>query len=179
MSAQTAWQECAQKKPGTCKEWRQLVSEGEYVHVCYLLCACAQCHVKLSVWKKACYKYTNGFRFHVQGGAAGQVIHISITPLLCVSQWKFLHHVLLTINSFEDIYHQPICSCMVKRVFAYCMCEKKRNLLCSPAVILSKNKTNTLPLPSNHPPCSANIQAKLHSVACLCKRHTHSLSAAW
>lgn len=59
-----------------------------------------------------------------------------------------------------------------------CVCERKRNLLCSPAVILSKNKTNTLPLPSNHPPCRANIQAKLHSATspspCLSLSLSHS-----
>lgn len=57
-------------------------------------------------------------------------------------------------------------------------------MLCSPTVILSKNKTNTLLLPSNHPPCSANIQPRLHSATSpslclsLSKRntHTHTLS---
>ncbi len=70
---------------------------------------------------------------------------------------------------------------LYESMFTYA-CERKRNLLCSPAAILSKNKTNTLPLPSNHPPCRANIHAKLHSATSpsLClpltcsKRHTHT-----
>ena len=65
-----------------------------------------------------------------------------------------------------------------KRARSHYVCERKRNLLCSPAAILSKNKTNTLPLPSNNPPCRANIQAKLHSATspslCLSLEKTHT-----
>lgn len=69
------------KKAGTCEEWLQLVSQ-ERVYVCLcLLCACVQCH-SLCARKRSSINTPGRFRFHVQGGAVGHAIHISIAFLL-------------------------------------------------------------------------------------------------
>ena len=81
--------------------------------------------------------------------------------------WLYQQYSLFQALTFPTSYWDSEAARMYmygkKEGSRMCVRERKRNLLCSPAVILSKNKTNTLPLPSNHPPCSANIQAKLHS----------------
>lgn len=177
MNAHTASQECAQKKAGTCKEWLQPVWEKECVCVC--VCSAHVCSVMSSCEKKALYKYARPVKISCPGWGSGpRHSHFFYVPATLFFQLNYIYHYyqLLTFNIILYAYVWFKKKRKKKRVFTYCMCERKRNLLCSPAVILSKNKTNTLLLPSNHPPYSANIQAKLHSATCLSKRNTHTHS---
>lgn len=73
--------------------------------------------------------------FHVQGGATGPS-HSHFCCFTNTNSVSLRTHVYWHLNKKEG-----------------------RNLLRSPAAFLSKNKTNTLPVPSNQPPCRANIQA--------------------
>lgn len=117
------------KKAGTCEEWSQLVWEKECVCVLCLLCACVQCHVKLSVRKRRSINTLGRFRFHVQGGAVGHAIHISFTVL------QHVHYFLnrITFTTTTSLWHSTptsICSCMVREsVHIQYVWEKEKSVM--------------------------------------------------
>ena len=141
------------KKAVTCKEWLQLVSEKG---VCVCVCACSAHVLSVIVYerKKISINTLGWFRFHDRNEAAR----------------PFIYSLVFLLQDYTQIFHQlkcylPLRFCLYFYMDEYlhvCMRERKKSVTFTRR-ILSKNKTNTLPMPSNHPPCSANIQAKLHS----------------
>lgn len=156
--------------PPTCAQKRLVHARNDYS--LFHRNTCKQCY-SLRVRKRRSINTPGWFRFHVQGG------QWAMPFTLLVLHWLYQQSSLnqAFVFSLLSVRISLNATVWLKKNLVH-MCERKRNLLYSPGVILSKNKTNCRCLATTHPAGQTSRLSFIQRRPPLCdshsKRHTYT-----
>lgn len=176
VNTHTAWQECAQKRlVHVTSNYSWFERRNVCMCMCLCLCACVQCHVKLSVRKRRSINTPGRLRFHVQGGAVGHAIHISITFLL----HDYFNRITFTITT--SFWHSVSASTLKygKKECSHTVRVREREIcyVHQQWFSLKIKQTHYHCLATTHPTVQTSRLSFIQRHVSL--KETHTLSAAW